>query len=92
MLEVISISKTGEQWYLNKVIINPAHISVVAEAEEMNSLLREGKLELGFNKFVGFSKLTMSASSGFNELIVACSPSQILEKISKSESRKLLKG
>lgn len=92
MLELISISKAGEQWYLNKVIINPKHVSSISEDRGMNSLLREGKIELGFNPGVSFSKVEMDKSSGFSEFVVVGSPTEILEKINKNKNKQLLKG
>ena len=92
MLELISISKAGEQWYLNKVIINPKHVSSISEDRGMNSLLREGKIELGFNPEVSFSKVEMDKGSGFNEFVVVGSPTEILEKINKKNNKRLLKG
>ena len=49
MIELITISKAANNWYLNKVIINPQHISMVVESEEHNNLLREGKIDLAFD-------------------------------------------
>ena len=44
MIELITISKAGENWYLNKVIVNSQHIAMVIESNEHNNLLREGKI------------------------------------------------
>ena len=91
MLELVTISNTGSEWYLNKAIINPNHIVMVTESREHNSLLKEGKIELGFNPNISFSKVQMAAISGFSELIVVGSPSSIMEKINKNK-KQLLKG
>ena len=91
MIELVSITKTGEIWYLNKVIVNPNHISVVAEANDINMLLREGKIEIGLNDHVTFSRITMAQRSGFDEMIVVGSPEQLLEKVKKS-TKQILKG
>lgn len=92
MLELVSISRAGEQWYLNKVIVNPNHISSISEDRNMNSLLKEGKIELGFNSAVSFSKVEMDKGSGFSEFVVIGSPTEILEKINKNKNKQLLKG
>lgn len=92
MLELVSITKAGEQWYLNKVIINPIHVSSISEDRNMNTLLAEGKIELGFTNGVSFSKVIMDKSSGFSEFIVVGSPTEILEKVNKTNNRQLLKG
>ena len=91
MIELVSIIKTGENWYLNKVVVNPNHISVVEEASDITALLREGKIVMGLNEFVTFSRVTMASKSGFSELVIVGSPTELLEKVKKS-SKQLLKG
>ncbi len=91
MLELVTISNVGSEWYLNKAIINPNHIVMVTESNEHNSLLKEGKIELGLNSVVTFSKVQMVATSGFSELIVIGSPSSIMEKVNRNK-KQLLKG
>ena len=46
MLELISVSQVGDQWYINKVVVNPDHITMVVEDSHMNALLKEGKVNL----------------------------------------------
>jgi hypothetical protein len=91
MIELITISKAAGNWYLNKVVINPQHIAMVAESQEHNRLLREGKINLGFGGNIQFSKVQMALTSGFNELIVIGSPAAIMEKLSNN-TKQLLKG
>tara|TARA_Y100000592_G_scaffold99996_1_gene178138 strand:- start:3300 stop:3494 length:195 start_codon:yes stop_codon:yes gene_type:complete len=64
---------------------------MVTESNEHNSLLKEGKIELGLNSVVTFSKVQMVATSGFSELIVIGSPSSIMEKVNRNK-KQLLKG
>tara|TARA_Y100001937_G_scaffold127121_1_gene198341 strand:- start:6322 stop:6537 length:216 start_codon:yes stop_codon:yes gene_type:complete len=71
--------------------VNPEHISIVVEANDINNMLKEGKLNMGLNEHVTFSKITMSSKSGFDELIVVGSPTELLEKMRKT-SKQLLKG
>ena len=61
------------------------------ESREHNQLLSEGKISLGFDDSVRFSRVKMAVVSGFNELIVVGSPSSILEKVNKN-NKQLLKG
>ena len=91
MIELVNITKAGQTWFLNKVVVNPNHISVVCEADDVNELLKEGKINMGLNEHVTFSRITMSSQSGFEELIVVGSPTQLLEKM-KRNSKQLLKG
>lgn len=91
MIELIAISKAANNWYINKVIINPNHVSIVIESDEHNSLLREGVIDLALDPQVKFSKVKMMASSGFTELIVIGSPATIMEKMGRN-TKQLLKG
>jgi len=91
MIELITISKTGEQWYLNKVVVNSQHIAMVVESNEHNSLLREGKIDLALDSHVQFSKVKMVVASGFDEFIAIGSPSVIMEKMNRN-TKQLLKG
>ena len=91
MIELVSIVKTGETWYLNKIVVNPQHISIVSEAREHNIMLREDKIHIGLSKHVSFSSITMDVKSGFEELIVVGTPEQLLEKI-RNTNRQLLRG
>ncbi len=91
MIELVSITKAGETWYLNKIVVNPNHISVVSEAKDVNELLKEGKIQIGLNEQARFSRVTMSLQSGFGELIIVGSPTELLEKVKRS-SKQLLKG
>jgi hypothetical protein len=58
---------------------------------EHNSLLKEGKINLGLDPSMKFSSVKMAAISGFTELIVIGSPSFIMEKINRN-TKQLLKG
>jgi len=91
MIELVTISQVGQTWYLNKIIVNPKYVSTVVESHDHNRLLSEGKINLGFGPHVVFSKVKMAASSGFEELIVVGSPSNIVEKMNKN-TKQLLKG
>jgi len=91
MIELVSIVKTGETWYLNKVVVNAQYITTVAESREYNKMLREGKINMGLSEHVTFSVITLNNKSGFDEMIIIGSPSQLLEKIKKN-NKQLLKG
>ena len=91
MIELITISKAGENWYLNKVVVNSQHIAMVVESKEHNGLLREGKINLPLDGHVQFSKVKMAVTSGFDEFIAVGSPSTIMEKMNRN-TKQLLKG
>jgi hypothetical protein len=63
----------------------------VCESKEYNSMLKEGKIHIGLNEHVTFSVVTLDNKSGFEEMIVVGSPTQLLEKI-KGNTKHLLKG
>jgi hypothetical protein len=91
MIELVTISHVGQNWYLNKIIINPKHISMVIESQDHKRFLSEGKIDLPLDPQVTFSKVKMAALSGFEELIAVGSPASIMEKINKN-TKQLLKG
>ena len=91
MIELITISRTGQIWYLNKIIVNSQHIAIVVESKEYGNMLREGKIDLPLDKQVQFSKVKMVVASGYDEFIVVGSPSVIMEKMNRN-TKQLLKG
>ena len=91
MIELITISKAGQTWYLNKVIVNSQHIAMVVESKDHSRLLKEGKIDLALDPQVQFSKVKMAVTSGFDEFIAVGSPSTIMEKMNRN-TKQLLKG
>ena len=91
MIELITIFQTNQNWYLNRVVVNPSHIVTITEAREHNQLLKEGKIGLSLDKNITFSKVKMSPTTGYDEFIVVGSPSMVMEKANKN-NKQLLKG
>ncbi len=91
MIELITITRIADNWYLNKVAVNSQHIATVVESQEHNRLLREGKIDLPIDAQATFSRIQMAIKSGFNEFIVVGSPSSITEKLNRN-TKQLLKG
>ena len=91
MIELITIFQANHNWYLNKIYVNPNHMISVSPALEYNDLLKEGKIDLSFDKNVSFSKVKMNPATGFDELIAVGAPLAIIEKINKG-TKQLLKG
>ena len=91
MIELITIFKTNQNWYLNKVFVNSEHIMTIAESVEHNSLLKEGKISLPLSESITFSIVRMDPKTGFKEFVVVGSPTMILEKM-KHNKKQLLKG
>jgi len=91
MIELITISHVSQNWYLNKVIINPNHIVTITDSPEHNLMLVEGKIGLSLRDGVTFSKVKMDPRTGYDEFIVVGSPSSIMEKTNRN-TKQLLKG
>ena len=91
MIEIITIFQTNQNWFLNKVFINPSHIVSVSESVSYNKLLREGKIDLPLDSNVTFSKIKMNPATGYDQFIVVGSPSSIMERVNKN-TKQLLKG
>jgi hypothetical protein len=91
MLELISVVKTGPNWYLRKILVNPDHITVVQEAPEMPKVLEEGTRQLGLSEHVSFCRISMDSISGLKEIIAIGTPSDLLRKIN-SNTKRVLKG
>jgi hypothetical protein len=72
-------------------VVNAQYITTVSESREYNEMLREGKINMGLSEHVTFSVITLNKKSGFDEMIIVGSPSQLLEKIKKN-NKQLLKG
>tara|TARA_R100000697_G_C5421946_1_gene190560 strand:+ start:521 stop:796 length:276 start_codon:yes stop_codon:yes gene_type:complete len=84
VLELITVYNLQEEFYLSKILINPAHISIVKDCDQYNTLLREGKIDVGFDQEVRFSEITMSGHGGFQNYIVVGSATQIQEKLNRN--------
>jgi alpha-N-acetylglucosamine transferase len=91
MIELITISKTANNWYLNKVIVNSSHIITITEARDHDNMLREGKIDLALDNNISFSKVRMNPMTGYDEVIVIGDPSTIMEKMNRN-TKQLLKG
>ena len=91
MIELVTINKIKETWYLSKVIVNPVHMVSITDSIEHNNLLSEGKIELPLDSNIRFTKVRMNPVTGYEEFIVVGSPYSIMEKVNKT-TKQLLKG
>ena len=91
MIELITISRVSQNWYLNKVIVNPNHVVTITDSPEHNLMLVEGKINLSLRDDVTFSKVKMDPRTGYDEFIVVGTPSSIMEKMNRN-TKQLLKG
>ena len=84
MLELVTVYNLQEDFYVSKILINPAHISVVKDCDQYNNLLKEGKMNIGFDENVSFSEITMTGHSGFQNYVVVGSAAQIKERLNRN--------
>lgn len=63
----------------------------MSEEPQLRRELVEGKINLGLDKNITFTKIKINESSSFSEIIVVGDPEMIENKINTS-SKKLLRG
>ncbi len=92
LVEMVRIKFNNDGSYgVSTILVNPKHIVYLAEDERANSLMSEGKLNVGFNEHIMFTKVKLSDSGLLNEITVIGSPESLKSKIF-SQKRKLLRG
>ncbi len=82
------IASTGEEYYLSEITVNVNQISYMSENTELNSLLREGKMNLDLKKGIGFTSIRLTSG---NQISVVGTPAFIESKINTS-NKELLRG
>ena len=81
-------SPSGEEYYLSEITVNANQISYMAENTELNSLLKEGKINLDLKEGIGFTSIRLTSG---NKINVVGNPTFIESKIFTS-NKKLLRG
>ena len=89
-LHKISVRESGE-YYLSEVMLNTAQIVYMVEDTGMNSLLHEGKIDIGLNPMTRFTKIRLSDRSRIEEITVVGDTDMIETKMMTSK-KKLLRG
>ena len=89
-LHKISKRNSGE-YYLSEVVLNTAQIVYMTEDAGMNSLLSEGKINIGLNPMTRFTKIRLSDRSKIEEITVVGDTDMIETKMMTSK-KKLLRG
>ena len=84
MLELISVYNLQETFYVSKMLVNPSHITIIRDCHNYNNMLKEGKMNLDFDKNVRFSEITMSGHAGFQNYVVVGSAEQLREKLNRN--------
>lgn len=89
LTEITEVSSTGK-YAVRSVYINPTQVVMVREDTRMSGLMAEGKLDLGFNANMRFSRVTVRGGTSNYDVTVAGDPTTVYEKVNASKT--LLKG
>ncbi len=95
LVPFVKILKTGRDYALKQILINPNQITYVQEDEGLKRKLDEGTLSLGLHKSTGFSKIRLDNSGFLEEIIVIGTPDMVQKKIeasSRASYKQLLQG
>tara|TARA_R100001082_G_C4364516_1_gene161174 strand:+ start:3915 stop:4193 length:279 start_codon:yes stop_codon:yes gene_type:complete len=92
MVKLTQIKKDSFNMYrITNIYVNPKHIVFMSEESQMRQELVEGKIDLGLDKNITFTKIKINESANFSEIIVVGTPEMIESKINTS-TKKLLRG
>ncbi len=92
MVKLTQIKKDSFNMYrITNIYVNPKHIVFMSEESHMRQELVEGKIDLGLDKNITFTKIKINESANFSEIIVVGTPEMIESKINTS-TKKLLRG
>ena len=91
MIRLVQIVKWPDGYRLKDVFLNPKHIVYMSESHKEKSDLLEGKMQLGLDNQVAFTKIKINHNSELSEIVVVGAPENIQSKIHKSK-KTLLRG
>ena len=92
MVKLTQIKKDSFNMYrICSIYVNPKHIVFMSEESNMRKELVEGKINLGLDENIVFTKIKINESSSISEIIVVGDPELIESKINTS-TKKLLRG
>ncbi len=86
MVKLTQIKKDSFNMYrITNIYVNPKHIVFMSEESQMRQELVEGKIDLGLDKNITFTKIKINESANFSEIIVVGTPEMIESKINTSQ-------
>ena len=92
MVKLTQIEKDSYNVYrLSNIYINPKHIVFLSEESGMRLELVEGKINLGLDRNITFTKIKINENSNTSEIVVVGSPDMVETKINTS-TRRILRG
>ena len=78
--------------WIQNIYLNPEHIIFMSEDVPFKQDLIEGKINLGLDENISFTKIKINENSGFSEIVVVGSPDIVENKIFNNSKRRLLKS
>ena len=91
MIKLTQIKKDSFNVYrLSSIYVNPKHIVFMSEESATRQDLVEGKINLGLDRNISFTKIKINESAHFSEIIVVGTPEMVESRINAS-SRRLLR-
>ena len=81
LVPFIKITKSGRDYTLKQIYINPIQIMYVQEDELFKRKLKEGIISLDLHQSTGFSKIRLDNSGISEEIVVVGTPDIIRKKI-----------
>ena len=93
MIKLIQISRYNPTDYqLRKIYLNPKHIIFMSEHIPFKQDLAEGRINLGLDKNISFTKIKINENFGISEIVVVGSPDIVESKIFNNSKKRLLKS
>lgn len=80
LIPVIRIFKTGADYFLKEIFINPRKIVYMSEEVSFKRRLLEGKINLGLHPGTEFTKIKLNMSDHIEEIILVGNPKTIESK------------
>ncbi len=81
LIELVKIIKTGKDYTLKQIFVNPKHVVYLQEDENFKRKLKEGIISLDLHQSTGFSKLRLESNGMREELTVIGEPNLIIRKM-----------
>ena len=80
LIPVIRIFKSGQNYYLKEIFINPRKIIYMSEDFSYRQNLKEGKIRLDLHPSTSFTKVKKSMDDHIEEMILIGEPKMIERK------------
>ena len=81
LVKLIKIIKSGKNYSLKQIFVNPSQILYIQEDERFMNQLKEGVISLDIHQSTGFSKIRLDSNGTYEELTVIGDPEIIQRKI-----------